>query len=42
MHALFLDRHGRALDADVPRIASLAELPALVEFAGERPAEGGA
>jgi len=34
LHALFLDRHELAPDADVPRIASLRELTALLEFAG--------
>lgn len=34
LRAVFLDRHGAAPDIDVPSIASLAELPALLEFAG--------
>jgi putative hydrolase of the HAD superfamily len=34
LRAIFLDRHGEAPDIDVPSIASLGELPALLEFAG--------
>ncbi len=34
LHAVFLDRHDAAPDIDVPSIASLSELPGLVEFAG--------
>jgi HAD superfamily hydrolase (TIGR01549 family) len=33
MHALFIDRGGRAPEAGVPRIESLVELPALLELA---------
>ena len=34
LHALYLDRHDATPDADGPRITSLRELLALVEFAG--------
>ncbi|MDA0353559.1 MAG: HAD family hydrolase [Chloroflexi bacterium] len=34
LHAVFLDRHDRAPDADVPRISVLTELLEMVEFAG--------
>lgn len=34
LRAIFLDRHKAAPDIDVPSIGSLAELPALLEFAG--------
>ena len=33
LHAVFLDRDGRAPDVEVPRISTLLELPALVELA---------